>query len=68
MRAQEAQRLQSALQERSRLLRVAELEIQRIRAGNLVRAAAGAAPPPAGSSSPTAPASPAPAADPTRST
>ncbi len=37
MRAQEAQRLQAALQERSRQLRVAELEIQRLKAGNVAR-------------------------------
>ena len=36
MRTQEAQRLQAALQERSRQLRVAELDLQRLRAGNVV--------------------------------
>ena len=38
MRVQEAQRLQAALQERSRQLRVVELELQRIRPGNVARA------------------------------
>ena len=39
MRAQESQRLQAALQERSRQLRVTELENQRLKAGNVARAA-----------------------------
>ena len=38
MRAQEAQRLQAALQERSRQVRVLELEVQRTRTSNVARA------------------------------
>ncbi|HEX8907573.1 MAG TPA: hypothetical protein VF805_00135, partial [Anaeromyxobacteraceae bacterium] len=46
MRGQEAQRLQAAVQERSRQLRVAELEIQRLRAGNVARGAPSPTPAP----------------------